>query len=243
MEDKLYKRLGLPEGAHVLDAGCGVAHVALYMARRGLRVTAIDVIDHHVEKARRNIDEAGLPDGQVSVRKADYHHLEFFADESFDGIYTMETLVHATDLDQVLRGFFRMLKPGGALVGHEYEIVNLRRPEDAGLLASDIRSVSAKGAMPLQLMLEGNLKAKLEEIGFVDVEIEDYSKNIRPMLRLFLWMAFIPFCIFKLLRVEKHFVNTMAGAGGLLGQRHWRYISVRAIKPGGLFESDLDEPK
>lgn len=32
----MFERLNLPEGASVLDAGCGIGHVALYMARQGL---------------------------------------------------------------------------------------------------------------------------------------------------------------------------------------------------------------
>lgn len=36
MEQKMFERLNLPEGSSVLDAGCGIGHVALYMARHGL---------------------------------------------------------------------------------------------------------------------------------------------------------------------------------------------------------------
>lgn len=238
MEQKLYDKLDLPKGATVLDAGCGIAHVALFMAHRGLKVTGIDVIDHHIVKACRNIKRAKLPEGQVSVRKADYHNLDFIADESFDGVYTMETLVHATDLEKVLRGFFRILKPGGRLVEKEYETINVNSAQDTGTLADDVASVVALSAMPLDLMKEGNLKEKLELTGFVDVQVEDYSENVRPMLRLFFCLAIVPYTIFKLLGVEKYFVNTMAGAGGLLGQKHWRYISVKATKPADPLESE-----
>lgn len=56
------------------------------MAREGgLRVHAIDVVEHHVAKARRNVARAGLP---VTVRRADYHNLDFIPDESLDGVYT-----------------------------------------------------------------------------------------------------------------------------------------------------------
>src|SRR5512140_2749891 len=34
MEDKLAEVLALPRDAHVLDAGCGVGHVALHMAQK-----------------------------------------------------------------------------------------------------------------------------------------------------------------------------------------------------------------
>lgn len=45
MEQKILERLNLPRNASVLDAGYGVAHMALYMARNGgLRVTVINVV-------------------------------------------------------------------------------------------------------------------------------------------------------------------------------------------------------
>jgi len=53
MEDKLAEVLALPRGAHVLDASCGVGHVALHMAKtHGLRVSGIDIVDHHIAKAQ-----------------------------------------------------------------------------------------------------------------------------------------------------------------------------------------------
>lgn len=236
MEQKMLDRLALPRGATVLDAGCGVGHVALFMARQGgLDVTAIDVVAHHVEKAQRNFRRSGLPAGRVAARRGDYHHLEWIPDGSLDGVYTMETLVHATDLDAVLRGFFRILKPGGRLVEHEYE-TRVRTAGETGSLAGDVDVVVSLSAMPLDLMRPGHLKKTLEDVGFVDVDVQDYSENVRPMLRLFYCLAIVPYFFVKLLRLEKYFVNTVAGAGGLPGQKHWKYISISATKPGGPLE-------
>ncbi len=121
MEEKLFKALNLPEGSQVVDAGCGVGHVALYMARKGLRITGIDLIDHHIAKAKRNVARSGLPSGQVTVQKMDYHHLESIPSESQDGLYTMETFVYATDPEAAVAGFYRILRPGGRLVLFEYD--------------------------------------------------------------------------------------------------------------------------
>lgn len=71
-----------------------------------------------------------------------------------DGVYTMETLVHATDLDKVLRGFFRILKPGGRLVEHEYE-TKVSTSKETGGLAEDVDIVVSLSAMPLDLMRPG----------------------------------------------------------------------------------------
>ena len=48
MEDHLFDSLALQPGVEVLDAGCGVGHVAMHLARKGLRAHGIDVTSNHV---------------------------------------------------------------------------------------------------------------------------------------------------------------------------------------------------
>lgn len=116
MEDKLATALNLPSGSYVLDAGCGVGHVAIHMAtHHGFKIQGIDVVERHLKKAERNIARAGLQQGQLEVRKMDYHHLENLPDNGFDGVYTMETFVHATEPEVVLENFYRVLRPGGRI--------------------------------------------------------------------------------------------------------------------------------
>ena len=112
MEEYLFNSLALEPGAFVFDAGCGAGWVATYLARKRLRVCGIDIVDRHLKWARENVKKAKL-EHVVDIRKVDYHYLESFASETFDGVYTMETFVHATDPAHVLREFFRVLKPGG----------------------------------------------------------------------------------------------------------------------------------
>ena len=44
---------GLPEGARILDLGCGVGRLAIPLAARGYRVTCYDVSPPLLEEARR----------------------------------------------------------------------------------------------------------------------------------------------------------------------------------------------
>lgn len=120
MEDRLGELLALPAGSYVLDAGCGYGHVAMQLARQfKFRIRGVDVVQRHVTRAQDTVRAAGL-DNQITVSRGDFHHLEGFADNSFDGVYTMETVVHATDPRTVLQGFYRILRPGGHLAMHEY---------------------------------------------------------------------------------------------------------------------------
>ncbi len=237
MEEQLFLTLDLPAGAQVVDAGCGVGHVALYMARRGLRITGIDLIDHHLAKAWRNIARAGLPAGQVTVKKMDYHHLESIPDQSHDGVYTMETFVHATDPEKALAGFFRILRPGGRLVLFEYDHAMGVDPSIPQRVSDEMSLVNKYAAMPTNARSNaGVFQRMLEEAGFADVKVEDYSGNIRPMLRLFFWVAAVPYFFVTLFGVERWFINTVAGAQGYLHQEHWRYVAVSASKPGPRIE-------
>lgn len=257
MEQKLLEALDLQPGSRVIDAGCGVGHVALYMAEKGgLNVTAIDVVEHHLEKARRNVakaekkwrrqrssasgqagDAAANPapaPGTVTVQRMDYHHLETLPASSHDGAYSIETLVHATDLEAVLSQFYRVLKPGGHVAIFEYEH-HFATPEELAdpKLAADLIAVNRYAAMPTNdVAVRGYFESKLSRVGFVDIQLRgDYGDNIRPMLRLFWLLAVVPLFFIRLLRAEKFFINTVAGARGYPGHKHWSYVAITARKP------------
>ena len=55
MEDHLFNSLNLSARAIVLDTGCRVGHVIIYMVKKGLRVFGIDIINYYLTKANRNI--------------------------------------------------------------------------------------------------------------------------------------------------------------------------------------------
>ncbi|KAJ8104348.1 S-adenosyl-L-methionine-dependent methyltransferase [Lipomyces tetrasporus] len=231
MEERLFDSLGLESGAKVLDAGCGVAHVAIYMARKGLHVQAIDVVNRHIHKAQRNIKAQGLED-RVTVRKMDYHHLDGFADESFDGVYTMETFVHATDPEAAAREFFRVLKPGGSLALYEYDHADLTATPNVKVSLEQINKYAAMPA--LNRFGPGILQRIIEEAGFEEVVVKDLSINVTPMLRLFFVMAYIPYLFIRLFRLEAWFVNTVAGVEGYRGRHLGRYVAVSGRKPSSL---------
>ncbi|KAI0124140.1 S-adenosyl-L-methionine-dependent methyltransferase [Xylariales sp. AK1849] len=237
MEDKLADSLALPAGAQVLDAGCGIAHVALHLAKKHqLRIDCIDVVDRHVAQAQENLARSGLPTGLVTVRKMDYHHLESLEDQSFDGVYTMETFVHATDPEAVLAGFYRLLRPGGRIALFEYDHNLLAdEPND---VADSLRKINHYAAMPTNSISDpGVFQRMLEDVGFEGVVVQDYSNNIRPLTRIFFLLAIIPYYFIKRLGLERYFINTVAGVGSYLGRGSWRYIAISATKPGELGEA------
>src|SRR6185436_17144255 len=77
---RLVERLGLEEGARVLDVGCGTGRLARWMAERlGPRgsVVGIDPLEHRISVARSHAGAARFEVGQAE-------DLGAFADASFD---------------------------------------------------------------------------------------------------------------------------------------------------------------
>ena len=229
METELFKGLQCPKGSHVLDAGCGVGHVALNMAKAGsYTIEAIDIVARHVAKAKRNIQRAGM-EARVTARTGDYHDLGHYENSSFDGIYTMETLVHSTNPSQVLQEFLRILKPGGHIALNEYDHMDMdKAPKD---LATSMKKINQYAAMPANASFDHDVLIDLlREAGFVDVKLRDLSKHIVPMLWLFYIIAIIPYLIIRMLGLEPYFVNTLAGVESYRGRHLWRYIQVTGRK-------------
>jgi ubiquinone/menaquinone biosynthesis C-methylase UbiE len=106
----------LRPGMRVLDAGCGIAGPAVWLARnRRVKVEAINVSQAQVAEARARIAAAGLTD-RVVVTQGDFHRLsEIYEPASFDAVLFLESLVHSDHPRVVLSSAFPVLKPGGVL--------------------------------------------------------------------------------------------------------------------------------
>ncbi|KAF1835367.1 S-adenosyl-L-methionine-dependent methyltransferase [Decorospora gaudefroyi] len=231
MEAQLYNALQLPIDAKVLDAGCGAGHVSEFMAQKGLHVVAIDVVPRHVtltEKTKARLSKDRSVPGTIEVQQMDYHHLEALGEGSFDGVYTIEALVHAADPLTVLAGFLRQLKPGGRIVLHEYE--QDIQEEDRKAMAI----VNEGFSMPMhEISRPGAMAEMVERVGFCDVETKDLSQNVRPMTRMNYAISIVPYTLLKPLGLAKHSLNAVAGVQlhRNLKKGQWKYVQIRAAKP------------
>lgn len=225
MEAQMFCFLNLPTGARVLDAGCGVAHVAIYMAKNGLAVEAIDIVDRHVARGKRNVRAQNLQNS-ISVSKMSYQDLSF-DDASFDGAYTMETLSHATDFHQAVTELHRVLKPGGSLVLFEYEHADPK----TGPAREAIARVNEYSSMTaFQNLTIGSIEKELDIVGFQDIEVKDFSIHVAPMMRFFAIVALIPYMFICLLGLQEHFPNAMAAVELWRHREYIKYVAISAKK-------------
>ena len=229
MEDLLAQKLALPAGAAVLDAGCGVGDVAARLAEvHGFRVTGIDVQAPDVAEAGRRARRRKLTD-RLEFQEMDYAALTFPA-ASYDGAYTIETLVHSDRVEEVLAGLYRVLRPGGTLVHFEYA----RSPAQDTSVEDErfMTEVNEVAAMPAFQRLEyGTLERLLTEAGFVDVQTEDITTNMLPMLRLFAVAGWLPYLIASGLGQSALVVNSKAGVEFYQHRQCWRYNIYTCRKP------------
>jgi sterol 24-C-methyltransferase len=221
MEKVLADRLSLPPGSAVLDAGCGVGDVARAVAHLGGHaVTGVDILDFNLREATGR-SAAAQPGGRTRFLLADYHHLPF-ADASFDGAYTMETLVHSDDPEAVLREFRRVLRPGGKLVMVEYS----RTPREQVSERADraLTRVCEMAAMPGWLRLNhGDLEELARNAGFAVDPAEDVTARMLPMLRVFSLVGRLPYAMGRVVRRIPKVVNAMSGVELYRHRDAWRY--------------------
>ena len=105
----------VPQGAQLLDIGCGTGLDAIEFARRGYQVVATDWSPAMVGRTRSRAAVTGLESSVVAMHLG-VQQLDRL-EEEFDGIYSnFGPLNCAPDLHVVAEECARLLKPGGKLV-------------------------------------------------------------------------------------------------------------------------------
>jgi SAM-dependent methyltransferase len=111
VSDQLTALLAPQPGERVLDLATGTGEVALRVAQAGAAVTAIDIAEPMLEKARRRADEEQVP---VQFDLGDVEYLPY-DDASFDVAISNFGVIFAPDHANVAAELARVLRPGGRL--------------------------------------------------------------------------------------------------------------------------------
>ena len=98
-------------GRRALDVACGDGNTALAMARRDLRVTAVDIVPALVERAQERARFEGL-DIEFAVGNAEALD---FKDNSFDVVLSSFGVSFAADQQAVASELLRVCRPGGRI--------------------------------------------------------------------------------------------------------------------------------
>jgi SAM-dependent methyltransferase len=104
-----------PDGARVLEVGCGPGHLSIRLARQhGLNVTGLDLDPAMIERARANADRSEDSDESgPSFLVGDVAALPF-PDESFDLVVSTMSMHHWADPTSGMAEIDRVLRPGAS---------------------------------------------------------------------------------------------------------------------------------
>jgi SAM-dependent methyltransferase len=103
-----------PDGARLLEVGCGPGHLSLRLAsRKGFDVTGLDLDPDMVERATANADRPGNGrDRRLSFLVGDVASLPF-PDDSFDLVVSTLSMHHWADPGAGMSEIARVLRPAG----------------------------------------------------------------------------------------------------------------------------------
>jgi SAM-dependent methyltransferase len=101
-------RLDLPQGARILDVGCGAGAFLRAAADRGLQTTGIDAAEALLALARARVPEADLAHGDMEELP--------YGDDTFDAVAGLTSFFFAADLVGALREAGRVAQRGAPVV-------------------------------------------------------------------------------------------------------------------------------
>jgi len=114
LEELLHRGTDYQAGSRVLEVGCGVGAQTLILLRRnpGIHLTAVDMSDESLQKARQKVEEMGHMNVEFRHEDILEHRLEA---ASFDHIFICFVLEHMEQPVQALEHMMKLLKTGGSI--------------------------------------------------------------------------------------------------------------------------------
>jgi SAM-dependent methyltransferase len=108
---EFFNRLNVAPGARLLDIACGAGQLAIPAAKRGIRVTGLDIAANLVQHARAR---AALERLDVQIDEGDAESLPY-PDGSFDVVMSLIGAMFAPRPELVASEMIRVCRPGGRI--------------------------------------------------------------------------------------------------------------------------------
>jgi 2-polyprenyl-3-methyl-5-hydroxy-6-metoxy-1,4-benzoquinol methylase len=155
----------LKPGMTVLELGCGTGYLTQELARSGAEVVAIDISPELLEIAKAN---CSAPNVRYQIENA---YAMSYDDAMFDSVVGSSVL-HHLEIEDALRGVYRVLKPGGTIYFTEPNMLN---PQIA--IQKNIPWIKQKlGDSPDETaFFRWLLRRLLEQTGYRDVRIDPFD--------------------------------------------------------------------
>ncbi|MBI3772123.1 MAG: class I SAM-dependent methyltransferase [Gammaproteobacteria bacterium] len=167
---QILDELAIEAGENILDVACGAGQIAIPSARKGAKVTGLDIADNLVQAARQRAEAEGI---EIRFDQGDACELPY-SDNQFDRVYSLIGAMFAPYPQQVANELVRVVRPGGKI-----QMINWT-PE--GMVGEMLRTVSRYAPPPAGVVpptLWGNEETVLERFGEVVEDIK-LKRNYYP---------------------------------------------------------------
>jgi SAM-dependent methyltransferase len=164
-------------GLRVLDIGCGSGGITLHIARTHgpAEVVGFDIEAPVLEVARTRAAKEGLAE-RVNFVQGEPGPLPF-PDESFDLVFSKDSLIHVPDKDALFADIFRLLRPNGWFAASDWMISHDGEPSPEMLDYIAAEGLSFAMASPRRY------QEAMKKAGFAKVEATDRNSWYREVAR------------------------------------------------------------
>ena len=157
-EEAIYKILQKENVHRVLDVGCGLGKVPVYLAKKGLNVIGIDVSPRLIKLAKKKSIK-----NKVNVQFKLTELGNFKVRKKFDAVMFAGVLEHIEDEERLMREAKRLLKKNGKIVITDMPTFNLLyHPRDKRI--GHVRRYTKK-----------LIRKKLENQGYTNIKLSYYN--------------------------------------------------------------------
>lgn len=173
--ERLAARARIPQGAYVLDVGCGLGGSALWLARQfSCRVLGVTISPVQQAVASEKARAEGLTD-RVSFAVMDANRLAL-PPESFDAIWVIECSEHLVDKQGFLEACAELLRPGGVLALCAWLVTDDLRSAAQVRLVNEV----AYGMLCPSFASMREYTDWMRASDLVQVEGEDLTRHVEP---------------------------------------------------------------
>ena len=181
----LAQKAGITKQHKVLDAGCGIGGSSLWLAKNiGCNVTGISLSAKQVQTAN-NLAYAENLQSLAIFEQQDFTATKYEA-ESFDIIWAIESVCHASDKSKFINEAYRLLKKGGRLILADFFKQENLAEKDAALIKQWANGWAIDDFATIK-----NFTEQLKNAGFHNTHIEDATAKIIPSAKR-LYRAYFP---------------------------------------------------
>ena len=164
-------------GKDVLDIGCGIAGIDVILARDygAASVIGIDIEEPLVRRARELAERAGLAD-RIEIKLVEPGPFPF-GDDSFDVVFSKDSMIHIPDKPALFAEVLRVLRPGGRFLASDW------MQSADGPNAPEMAVFGETSGLSFSMGITDELPSILESAGFTGIQVVDRNPWYREEAR------------------------------------------------------------